>query len=69
MSSNNDLRQIVENNPVPELFDPEIKERVFTHRSLHPIPAHVKIATEEPRDWERYASAYHLDSISINWTF
>jgi len=55
------LRQIVDDNPVPEIFDSDIKEKVFTHRSLYPIPAHTRVTEAEPRDWERYVALVSLE--------
>jgi hypothetical protein len=47
------LQRVVDGNPVPEIFDPDMEGKVFTHRSLYPTPAHIQITEHEPRDWER----------------
>jgi hypothetical protein len=47
------LRRVVDENPAPEIFDADLEEKVFTHRSLYPISAHIQITEHEPRDWER----------------
>jgi hypothetical protein len=58
------LRQIVDVNPAPEIFDADTKEKVFTHKSLYPIPAHIQLSEFEPRDWERYVVLVSLKDIN-----
>lgn len=42
---------------LPLLLDPEIKEKVFSHKSLFGRPAHVHVENDEPQDYERCACA------------
>lgn len=49
-----DLQKVVDTNPAPFLLEEGDIEKVFSHKSLFGLPAHIQIAEEEPRDWDRY---------------
>jgi hypothetical protein len=55
MPSKTAIRRLVNEVPLPVLLDPENEQRVFSHKSLFALPAHIQVAEDEPRDWERYA--------------
>ncbi len=48
------LRQLADRNPAPLLFESDVEDKVFTHKSLLSLPAHAQMREEEPADWERY---------------
>ena len=52
-----ELDQIRRLADLPYIHDPEIKEKVFSHKSLFARPAHVHVEDEEPQDYERCACA------------
>lgn len=67
-----DLQTLVEQNPTPFILDPEEEARAYSHKSLFGLPAHVQIAPEEPRDWERYERLSFQSfqfNLPISWLF
>jgi len=52
---------------LPLIFDLEMEEKVFSHKSLFAKPAHVQVEDNEPQDYERCASAGAFVSRSVHF--
>ncbi|KAG8834338.1 hypothetical protein FRC17_009106 [Serendipita sp. 399] len=49
------LQTLVDRNPAPLILDTTQLSRVFNHKSLFALPAHIEFTESEPEDWERLA--------------
>jgi hypothetical protein len=47
------LRELADKYPAPLILDEEAGDKIFSHKSLFSLPAHVQVRSEEPKDWER----------------